>query len=201
MTDHYFSSSPESSGVVKEIKVRLAGQDLTVSTAAGVFSPDHLDAGTETLLYFCPKPPKEGNFLDIGCGWGALALTLGLESPRSEIWAVDVNERALELTQQNSKRLNLSNIHACKPEEIDPDEQFDLIWSNPPIRVGKSELHSILEKWLPRLNSGGVAYLVAAKHLGADSLEKWLKTTFANTHNISRAGTRKGFRVMEVIKN
>ena len=199
-TEHYFSAQPAGDFTTTEIKVRLAHGDYTVETAGGIFSPDHIDAGTEQLLYSVPTPPQTGNFLDIGCGWGPLALTLALEAPHAHIYAVDVNKRALELTRRNAERLSLDNITASVPDQIDPQLSFHLMWSNPPIRVGKAELHAIMHTWLPRLNIGGQAYLVVAKHLGADSVEKWLISEFASTHSVTREDTRKGFRIINVTR-
>lgn len=197
-SQHYFSAQPAGDFTPREIQVRLAHHDYTVVTAGGIFSPEHIDAGTEALLYSVPVPPKSGNLLDIGCGWGPLALTLALESPEAAVYAVDVNERALELTRMNASRLGLTNITAATTDALPADLRFDVIWSNPPIRVGKAELHSIMQQWIPRLASGGTAYLVVAKHLGADSFEKWLGTEFAATHTVTREDTRKGFRIIAV---
>jgi 16S rRNA (guanine1207-N2)-methyltransferase len=201
MTEHYFSATPQSEYRTKEITVRLAHQDVVVETASGIFSPDHIDAGTQALLFSVPALPSEGTFLDVGCGWGPLALTMALEAPGASVWAVDVNERSCELTQKNATRLGCNNIQVRKPNDVDPELRFDVIWTNPPIRVGKAELHAILSTWLPRLNRDGQAYLVVAKHLGADSLEKWLAAEFSTTHTVTRADTRKGFRVIKVSRN
>lgn len=199
-TEHYFSAQPAGEFRTTEIAVRLAHGDYTVETAGSIFSPDHIDAGTEQLLYSVPAPPETGNFLDLGCGWGPMALTLAIEAPEASIYAVDVNERALELTTRNAARLGLTNITAGLPGSIEPTVNFDLIWSNPPIRVGKAELHDIMKTWLPRLNVAGEAYLVVAKHLGADSFEKWLGTEFEATHSVTREDTRKGFRIIKVVR-
>jgi 16S rRNA G1207 methylase RsmC len=86
------------------------------------------------------------------------------------------------------------------PDSVDSAVSFDLIWSNPPIRVGKAELHDIMKAWLPRLNVSGEAYLVVAKHLGADSFEKWLGAEFEATHTVTREDTRKGFRIIKVVR-
>lgn len=198
---HYFSTKPAGDFTPTEIAVRLANADYTVLTAGGIFSPDHIDAGTEALLYSVPAPPATGIFLDLGCGWGPLALTLALESPQAQVFAVDVNERALELTRRNADKLDITTITVGTPDRIPAEQRFDLIWSNPPIRVGKLELHAMMKQWLPRLAPGGVAYLVVAKHLGADSFEKWLATEFADTHAVARHDTRKGFRIIEVRAN
>jgi len=199
-TEHYFSAQPSGEFRSTEIAVRLSHGDYTVETAGSIFSPDHIDAGTEQLLYSAPTPPPSGNFLDLGCGWGPIALTLGLEAPGASIYAVDVNERALELTRRNAARLGLSNITVGLPDSVDSSITFDLIWSNPPIRVGKSELHEIMTTWLPRMSVNGEAYLVVAKHLGADSFEKWLGTQFEGTHTVTREDTRKGFRIIKVLR-
>lgn len=198
---HYFSAQPAGDFSPHEIHVRLAHQDHTVVTAGGIFSPDHIDAGTEALLYSVPVPPPTGNLLDLGCGWGPMALTLALESPEASVYAVDVNERALELTRMNSTRLGLGNVTATLPDGLPADLRFDVIWSNPPIRVGKAELHDIMTQWIPRLAPHGTAYLVVAKHLGADSFEKWLASEFAGTHTVTREDTRKGFRIIAVTAN
>lgn len=197
-SEHYFTAQPTGDLITKKIQVRLAHSDYTVETAGGIFSPDHVDAGTEALLFSVPQPPNKGNLLDIGCGWGPLALTMALEAPNANVYAVDVNERSVELTRRNARNLGLTNVSVGLPEEIGADVRFDQIWSNPPIRVGKAQLHEILSQWLPRLNPGGSAYLVVAKHLGADSLEKWLSQTFGSTHETTRADTRKGFRIIKV---
>lgn len=199
-TEHYFSAQPAGEFRTTEIAVRLAHGDYTVETAGSIFSPDHIDAGTEQLLYSVPTPPETGNFLDLGCGWGPLALTLAIEAPEASIYAVDVNERALELTTRNAARLGLANITVGLPGSIEPTVNFNLIWSNPPIRVGKAELHDIMNTWLPRLNVAGEAYLVVAKHLGADSFEKWLESEFEATHSVTREDTRKGFRIIKVVR-
>ena len=151
--DHYFSSEPGSGYVPREITVRLAGEDRVLTSAPGVFSPERLDAGTNVLLSNVPAPPPGGNLLDLGCGWGPIALSLALESPHATVWAVDVNQRALDLVRQNAARLGLDNITACTPDNVPTDVRFMTIWSNPPIRVGKSELHSMLSTWLPPMIS------------------------------------------------
>ena len=199
--EHYFSASPAGDFTPTEISVRLGGRDMVVETAGGIFSPDHVDAGTEALLRIVPESPEAGDLLDLGCGWGPIAISLALEAPEARVWAVDVNERALELTKRNAARAECVNIHPSKPDEVPADLRFATIWSNPPIRVGKAELHAMLEMWLPRLVSGGEAYFVVAKHLGADSLLSWMTARFSDTHVVTKGDHYKGFRVIEVRAN
>ncbi|WP_294179268.1 class I SAM-dependent methyltransferase [uncultured Schumannella sp.] len=194
--DHYFSSEPGSGYVPREITVRLAGEDRVLTSAPGVFSPERLDAGTSVLLSHVPAPPPGGNLLDLGCGWGPIALSLALESPHATVWAVDVNQRALDLVRQNAARLGLDNITACTPDHVPTDVRFMTIWSNPPIRVGKNELHSMLSMWLPRLEVGTDAWLVVQRNLGSDSLHRWLQAEFPDDLAVTRAATHKGYRVL-----
>ncbi|MFT4147204.1 MAG: methyltransferase [Micrococcaceae bacterium] len=196
MQEHYFSQQPSVKEKPKVIDVKLNGKEYKLQTSSGTFSPGHLDTGTKTLLDEVPAATGD-IMLDVGCGWGPLALTMALQSPQAKVYAIDVNERSLELTQSNADFLGRRNIIVGKPENLDPKLEFDLIWSNPPIKVGKQELHHILQMWLPRLKKGGSAYLVVAKKLGAESLLKWLQAEFS-TMECSRFARNKGFHVLKV---
>lgn len=196
--DHYFSATPASPENLRRVRVRLAGRDLDVTTAGGVFSPDHVDSGTAVLLANTPPPPAGGDFLDLGCGWGPIALSLALDAPHATVWAVDVNERALDLVRRNAQALGLSNINASLPDDVPDDVVFRTIRSNPPIRVGKNELHGLLERWIPRLDERSDAWLVVQRNLGSDSLQRWLAATFAHGYSVHRSATARGFRVLKV---
>lgn len=205
MTQHYFSESPAGDFTPREIDVELAGSPHRVLTAGGVFSPEHLDQGTQLLLREVAElSPLDlddvaGPILDIGCGWGPIALDAALLYPDREVWAVDVNERSRELTRRNAELLGLTNVHVCAPDDVPSDLLFAEVRSNPPIRVGKEVLHDILSTWLPRLAPGGNAYLVVAKHLGADSLQRWVAATFADLE-VDRAARRKGFHIIRATR-
>lgn len=193
--DHYFSADPASAGQVREHRVTLAGREVDVVTAGGIFSPGGIDRGTAVLLKEAPAPPHTGVFLDLGCGWGPMALTMALGSPEATVYAVDVNRRALDLVRRNAARLGCPGVIAAEPREVPADVEFDLIWSNPPIRVGKAVLHDLLLTWLPRMATRGEAWLVVHKDLGADSLLPWLGRAFPQL-SVGREGTAKGFRVL-----
>ncbi|CAN5567829.1 methyltransferase [soil metagenome] len=195
--DHYFTAEPLSPADVRTQRVTLAGSDVEVWTASGVFSADSLDKGTAILLKSVPAPPAHGVFADIGCGWGPIALTMAKLSPEAEIYAVDVNERALDLTRRNAMAHGAGGIHTARPEDVSGDIAFDLIWSNPPIRIGKQALHELLLTWLPRLAPDGTAYLVVSKNLGADSLQTWLAGQDPRW-DVERYASDKGFRVLRV---
>jgi 16S rRNA (guanine1207-N2)-methyltransferase len=194
--EHYFAPSPESELRLRTIHARIAGRMYDLTTSNGIFSPEHIDAGTKVLLDNVPAPPPGGHVLDLGCGWGPIALTLAVESPHSTVWAVDVNERALDLVRRNAETVGVTNVHAVTPDEVPDDVVFTTIWSNPPIRVGKNELHALLERWLPRLDHESDAWLVVQRNLGSDSLHRWLQATFPDDFTFVRAATNKGYRVL-----
>ena len=194
--EQYFAAQPASELNLRMFHARLVGQVYELTTASGIFSPERIDAGTEVLLANVPTPPPGGNLLDLGCGWGPIALSLAIHSPHATVWAVDVNERALDLVRRNARSLGLENVNACTPNDVPTDVRFLTIWSNPPIRVGKNELHGLLEHWLPRLEPGSDAWLVVQRNLGSDSLQRWLEATYPDDFTFTRAATNKGYRVL-----
>jgi 16S rRNA G1207 methylase RsmC len=196
--EHYFTSRPGGDARLRPLSVRLAGRTLHLTTAAGIFSPDRIDGGTQVLLDDAPDAPETGDVLDLGCGWGPIALTLALESPNATVWAVDVNERALDLVRMNADTLGIRNVNAVLPDDVPDDMAFRAIWSNPPIRVGKAELHALLLRWLPRLDADADAWLVVQRNLGSDSLQRWLGSELDDDFAVRRASSSKGYRVLNV---
>ncbi|GAB4085009.1 methyltransferase [Myceligenerans cantabricum] len=193
--DHYFSARPASDADLRTVRVPIAGRDVELDVAAGVFSPGGVDKGTRILLDTVPAPP-DGDLLDLGCGWGPLALTMATLRPDARVWAVDVNERALGLVRRNAGRLGLGNVRAVTPDEVPEGVRFAAVWSNPPIRVGKVVLHEMLGRWLPRLVPDAAGWLVVQKNLGADSLARWIEDELGLP--TTREETSKGFRVLRV---
>ena len=192
----YFEAQPAAAASPRTIAVNVVGMRLSFETDSGMFSPDRLDAGTRLLLLEAPPlTADEGRVLDLGCGWGPVACVAGLRSPAAEVLAVDVNERALRLAERNAAANGALNVRVCRPEEVDPDLRFDRILCNPPIRVGKPALHELLGIWLDRLAPGGRAHLVVHRHLGSDSLARWLAE---RGHGVDRLVSRSGYRILEV---
>jgi 16S rRNA (guanine1207-N2)-methyltransferase len=195
---HYFSADSPDPLQPREIEVTLRGRRARVMTDRGVFSGDRLDPGTAVLLDAVPDPPPSGTMLDLGCGWGPIALALALAAPGARVLAVDVNPRALALTARNAQALGCA-VETHTPEAVlavEPDLQLDVIWSNPPIRIGKDALHAMLRTWLPRLAPGGVAHLVVSRNLGADSLQRWIGDDLGL--ETLRHSSSKGFRVLRL---
>jgi 16S rRNA (guanine1207-N2)-methyltransferase len=168
---------------------------LELATDAGVFSPGRLDPGTRLLLEEAPMPPARGNVLDLGCGYGPVACVLAARSPGAAVWAVDVNERALELCARNARTAGLANVRCLPPGDSSLPDRFAAIWSNPPVRIGKEALHALLSGWLGRLEPAGHAYLVVGRNLGADSLHRWLA---GQGWPVTRLAARSGYRLLQV---
>lgn len=171
------------------------GEDVELKTDRGLFSVGHVDPGTRVLLAKAPVPPAVGNLVDLGCGYGPIALSLARQSPGATVWAVDVSPRARELTALNAEHLGTENVRVISPDEVPTDLVIDALYSNPPLHTGKPHLHSLLLEWLGRLAPGAGAWLVVKRSLGSDSLIPWLT---ANGLPAVKLGSRRGYRVIEV---
>jgi len=193
--EHYFTERPGAASRRRSIDLVLPDLHLRLETDSGVFSPDRIDPGTRILLETVPPPPPTGTLLDLGCGYGPIALTMAARSPQATVFGVDVNDRAVALAECNAKAAGLDNVRFCSADELDPGLRFDAIWSNPPIRIGKAALHDLLLTWLSRLSPGGNAHLVVQKHLGSDSLHRWLNGQGFPTERIA---SRSSYRVLRV---
>ncbi|MGP4028120.1 class I SAM-dependent methyltransferase [Actinomadura sp. 3N407] len=195
MGEHYFAERPDAASRRRSVDLVLPDLHLRLDTDSGMFSPDRVDPGTRVLLETVPAPPQAGDLLDLGCGYGPIALTLAKRSPQARVWGVDVNQRALTLAESNARAAGLDNVRFSLVDEIDPGLRFTAIWSNPPIRIGKAALHDLLLTWLPRLTPAGRAHLVVQKHLGSDSLQRWLNGQGFPTERIA---SRSAYRVLRV---
>jgi 16S rRNA (guanine1207-N2)-methyltransferase len=193
----YFEPNPSVRSRPGTVELRLPDMDLELATDRGVFSAERIDAGTELLLREHADPPSSATtLLDVGCGYGPIAVALARRAPTATVWAVDVNERALDLCRANAERHAVADrLRAVTPDEVPADLRFDGLWSNPPIRAGKAHLHDLLDRWLARLAPEADARLVVHKHLGADSLARWLTT---EGWTVERLTSRAGYRILRV---
>ena len=192
--EHYFSADPSVPFRRVPVTATIWGHELTLNSGSGVFAQGRLDIGTE-VLFRETEPPATGRILDLGCGYGVIGLAVA-RATDAVVTAVDVNERAVLLANENAVSLGLADRYlACRPAAVPTEATYDEIWSNPPIRIGKPALHELLLTWLPRLATGGRGVMVVGKFLGADSLQRWLSDQGYPTQRIASA---KGFRVLEM---
>src|SRR5713101_2301367 len=173
-SSHYFDPSPAVQSRPRTVFLHLGELALELQADRGVFG---------------------SRAVDLGSGYGPIAIALARQAPEARLWAVDVNERALELTRANAATANTSNVTASLPDDVPAGLRFAAIYSNPPVRVGKGPLHELLLRWLPRLDHGASAYLVVQRNLGSDSLAAWLST---EGYDVRRLKSKKGYRILEV---
>lgn len=194
---HYFDEQPAVASARREVDLWLPDGHVRLVTDRGVFGYGQVDAGTRLLLQRAPAPAADGDLLDLGCGTGAIAVTMARRSPAATVWAVDVNARARGLCAENAERNGVGNVRVVAPDGVPPEVRFATIWSNPPIRIGKAALHALLLDWLARLTDDGTAVLVVQRHLGADSLQTWLA---ANGFPTTRLASSSGYRLLGVTR-
>ena len=193
--EHYFTADPQAAFKRVPVSANVWGHWLELTSGSGVFSQGRLDVGTGVLLREQPAPEGARSVLDLGCGYGVIGLAIAVAVPGCSVTAIDVNERAVLLANENAATLGVADrFTASLPDEVDVAATYDEIWSNPPIRIGKEALHDLLLAWLPRLVPDGRARLVVGKNLGADSLAGWLT---AQGYPTAKVASAKGFRVLE----
>ena len=192
-TGHYFDASPAVRSEPRTVTLALPDLTVDLRTDRGVFSADRVDPGTRLLLLEAPPPPKDGDLLDLGCGYGPVAVTLARRAPAARVWAVDVNRRARSLTATNARALGLGNVTVVEPASVPGEVRFAAAYTNPPVRIGKAALHGLLTAWVPRAD---VTWMVVSKHLGADSLARWMHD--AQGWRVERVASRVSYRVLGV---
>jgi 16S rRNA G1207 methylase RsmC len=200
--DHYFSPAPgpdsRSPGSVRIVRFTAGARDFRLASGGGVFSAGRLDPGTAVLLRKAelPGPDETRPLLDLGCGYGPIACVLASTAVRAPVWAVEVNGWARELAARNAAALGVGDrVRVVAPDRVPDRVGFGQIWSNPPVRIGKPALHALLGRWLPALLPDGVAWLVIARHLGGDSLHRWLA---GQGWVAVRHASQQGYRVLRV---
>lgn len=186
MSEHYYTENPRSAHDERQIEVKALGRTLRFTTDAGVFSRDGLDRGTEVLLNALPE--LEGRVLDLGCGWGAVGVSLGAKDPGLEIVMTDLNARAVELARRNLLQ-NGVRAEVLQGDGFAPvTGTFDAIVTNPPIRAGKAVIYSLFDRARDFLNPGGSLYVVIRKQQGAPSALRHLQEQYRTAGVVDRGG-------------
>ena len=129
---------------------------------------------------------------------GALLLSTPQIRSTMCVWNASRSTQSTAQATSFAATLGLENVNAVTPEDVPADIAFRAIRSNPPIRVGKDQLHGLLETWIPRLDERSDAHLVVSRNLGSDSLQRWLAATFERGYSVHRVATGRGFRVIKV---
>jgi len=194
---HYYTSVQDAEHDEQDIVFSFAGRELTFTTDSGTFSRERVDYGSELLIKSLPE--LSGRLLDMGSGWGAMALTLLKVNPELSTVMVEVNERAAELSRRNAKRLQV----AQRAEIITGDGfsvvegLFDTIITNPPIRAGKAVYFPWFEAAYHHLKEGGTFWCVVQKKQGAGSIAAELERVFGSCETVGRSA---GFHVIKAVR-
>ena len=198
MNDHYYSALPRSGHRYAETGYAYRGKELTFTTDAGVFSRGEVDFGTDVLLRALPEE-MAGRALDLGCGWGAVGVSVGKRYPDCQIVMSDVNGRALELAQKNAQANGVA-VETCQSDGLsEVTGDFDYILTNPPIRAGKQVIYRLFAQSAGHLRPQGQLYLVIRKQQGAESALRYLKNVFSSVDTVEKSGGFWVIRCREVI--
>ncbi|MHA1733863.1 MAG: class I SAM-dependent methyltransferase [Promethearchaeota archaeon] len=175
---HYFSKTPDPHKYKRYSFVTTErGVLLRVDTASGIFSYRQLDKGTEIFLRFIKLPREPARVLDLGAGYGIIALMLGKLLPRSQVVAIEVNERAYKFCKKNVETNRLDNVECVLGDffEYRPEEPFDAVYSNPPIKSGRKKVLALFDDLVPALISpGGFFQTVFKTALGAKFYKRYI---------------------------
>jgi 16S rRNA (guanine1207-N2)-methyltransferase len=193
VTDHYFAQQPAAPSRPRLVTAVLRGREWTFRTDRGVFAPAGVDAGSRLLAEAMALDPSD-EVLDLGCGYGVLGLVAATLVPSGHVVMVDLNERAVALAKKNAALAGLNNVEVLQGDGTAPvaDRRFDVIVTNPPIRIGKTQLHRLLREAFDCLRAPGRLYFVARTAQGAKTLARDAATVFDEVREIERGG---GYRV------
>jgi len=196
---HYYTNNVDAKSNEQSFDFTLRGHQLKFTTDIGVFSKKEVDFGTKLLIETFEEPKIAGDFLDVGCGYGPIGLSLAKSFLSRNIHMIDVNERAVGLSQKNAQINGISNAEVYKSyiyEEV--EGMFAAILSNPPIRAGKQVVHGIIEDAKEKILGGGELWIVIQKKQGAPSAEKKMVEVYGNCEVVEK---KKGYFILKSKKD
>lgn len=192
MSEQYYTADPTCASRPVACAMSYRGQAMRFLTDAGVFSKGEVDQGTRLLLDSLPD--LSGDVLDLGCGWGAIGVSVAKANPGCRVVMADVNHRALALAGENA-RANGAAVECLESDGMAAlmGRRFDAVITNPPIRAGKQVIYRMFEDAAVCLNPGGALYLVIRRQQGAESCVRYLKTVYGAVEALKKSG---GFWVL-----
>ena len=189
----YFTNDENLRSEYRNVVYNYKDYSFNFTSDLGIFSKDRVDYASKLLIesYFeCEEKHKK--VLDVGCGYGLIGITIS-KIMESNVDMIDVNKRAVHLSNINIKNLKAnakafeSNIY----ENI--TDKYDVIITNPPIRAGKNIYMTILKESYDYLNNGGSLWFVMSKDQGAKSTIEVMKNVYDEIDVINKS---KGFFVI-----
>mgnify|MGYP000457398371 FL=1 len=185
---HYFENDKNLKSEIRELSYKYNSSFFIFYSDNGVFSKNNIDYGSKLLIetYLKENDINEKRVLDVGCGYGFLGIMVSRVTD-SYVEMIDINKRAVHLTNMNIKRYKdfkgktyVSNVY----ENV--EGKYDIIITNPPIRIGKEKLLEILIGAFDHLEDNGLLYYVIRKDQGALSIKKILEENSINVEIINR---------------
>lgn len=193
-TEHYFATFPKSEAKFGLIKTRLRGELFKFLTASSVFSKKQVDLGTRILIE-AMQLPQEGTVLDVGCGYGAIGITVAASNMRLQVVMTDVNIRAVQLAKRNIKINKVSNAEVRYGYLYEPvtESTFNCVLSNPPVSAGMETVKKIISQ-APRIMASKATFqMVIRSKIGSKTLPSVFNDTFGNCAVLAR---KSGYRVL-----
>jgi len=194
---HYFEEDPNLKSHEREIKFAFSGVEFNLVSDSGVFSNKHIDRGSEIFINYLLSLNLEGKVLDLGCGYGAIGITLlYLNKDKITVDFIDINPKCVELTSRNLKNYDLNGKTSISDGYLKQGEKYDYILFNSPISVGKEKIYSLYADTVDELEKSGKFYLVIRKDKGGLSHLKYLASLFS----ASVVYKEKGYLIIECLK-
>lgn len=187
--EHYFIEKQHKKEDFFTFTENILGQDYVFKSCDDVFSKDRVDYGTKVLIETVAKNFElTGRALDIGCGYGPIAIVLASKFRNASFTLTDINNTAVMLSTENVQKNNIQNVE--KTFKSDGYEKvqgcFDYIITNPPIKAGKQNLLNILVGAYEHLAFDGKLIFVIKKKHGEDSVKKHLQTIYKSVEILKR---------------
>lgn len=189
----------EIGGERRKFTVKVLGHRFPVETGAGLFSTKELDRGTELLLETSGSDiEKSRRLLDVGSGWGAITIASALHNPKADVYSVDVDPKAVEVTKGNVKSLRISGqVHVGLTH--DPSELVkgvDLVLSNPPFHENTGVLIDLFSRTRKAMKKGAKVRIVVENSY-APKFEGILERTFGG---VSVSDKNDTYTILESFK-
>jgi len=205
--DQYSSRYPDVDLKVYTISESLRRHLFIFKTTTGVFSYRKLDLGTQVFIENMAIPSEKSKLLDLGCGYGPIGIVLGYNSPKSEVYFIDKNRRAIWCVKENIK-INLPHsqdrLHVLDGDYFkafkNEKPQFDGIYMNPPLREGRDEFLNVVQKIPKYLTKEGFFEFVIRKKMGAPYILKYFQNKFSD-QAIEVKVKRSGYWVFRCFQN
>lgn len=196
MSHYYTKENDTLKSNEKEVLIKIRGKSFSFLTDHGVFSKQGLDFGSRLLIEVV-LDQEESKMLDVGCGYGPLGIIYKSFFPKSNVSMIDINERAIKLSQKNATK-NKASVNVFFSDGFsEVNDEFNLIISNPPIRAGKDVVYSIFEGAKNHLIAGGLFYFVMNKKHGAPSAIKKCEEIFSSVEVVTK---KSGYYIIKCIK-